>query len=206
MRSWSKWKIFSRKWKSSSSDGPRSAALRVFWSSATGMPCWVVRRGRSPPATWWVSPPGRVSSMRSAAVAVSGAASTVGSAAGRRAARPARTLRGAGDGRGRGALRRSFRGHDSPRWTERAELTQRVSVTPLRRQSCMFGRLRCGVKSGDAPSNDHLHQANAPVLREDRGRHRLLEVRAPRRRGAVQAVRRPRRYRPQVAPERPSAR
>ena len=29
--------------------------------------------GPSPPATWWVSPPGRVSSIRSAAVAVSGA-------------------------------------------------------------------------------------------------------------------------------------
>ena len=30
----------------------------VFWSSATGMPCCVVRTGLSSPATWWVSPPG----------------------------------------------------------------------------------------------------------------------------------------------------
>ena len=51
-----------------------SAALSVFWSSATGIPCWVVNRGRSPPANWCVSPPARVSSIRSAAVAVSGAA------------------------------------------------------------------------------------------------------------------------------------
>ena len=36
MRSWSKWKIFSRKWKSSSSAGPRSPCRRVFWSSLTG--------------------------------------------------------------------------------------------------------------------------------------------------------------------------
>ena len=35
------------------------------------------------------------------------------------------------------------------------------------RWSCMFGRSRCGVKSGDAPSNDHLHQAIEPVLRQD---------------------------------------
>ena len=48
MRSWSKWKIFSRKWKSSSSDGPRSPTFNVFWSSATGTPCCVVSRGRAP--------------------------------------------------------------------------------------------------------------------------------------------------------------
>ena len=37
--------------------GPRSPTRNVFWSSATGTPCWVVRRARPAPATWWVSPP-----------------------------------------------------------------------------------------------------------------------------------------------------
>ncbi len=43
MRSWSKWKIFSRKCASSISVGPRAPCLRLFWSSATGMPCCVVK-------------------------------------------------------------------------------------------------------------------------------------------------------------------
>jgi hypothetical protein len=34
MRSWSKWKIFSRRTKSSSSVGPRSPMRSEFWSSA----------------------------------------------------------------------------------------------------------------------------------------------------------------------------
>ena len=51
MRSWSKWKIFSRKWKSSSALGPRSPMRSVFWSSATGMPCCVVSGGRPLPAS-----------------------------------------------------------------------------------------------------------------------------------------------------------
>ena len=37
MRSWSKWKIFSRKWKSSSAVGPRRPIFSEFWSSATGI-------------------------------------------------------------------------------------------------------------------------------------------------------------------------
>ena len=45
--SWSKWKIFSRKWKSSSRAGPRAPTRSVFWSSATGAPCCVVNRSCS---------------------------------------------------------------------------------------------------------------------------------------------------------------
>ena len=41
MRSWSKWVIFSRRMKSSSSVGPRGVARSEFWLSATGMP-WLV--------------------------------------------------------------------------------------------------------------------------------------------------------------------
>ena len=51
MRSWSKWKIFSRKWWSSSKVGPRRPTFKEFWSSETGVPCWVVSTGTSPPAT-----------------------------------------------------------------------------------------------------------------------------------------------------------
>ncbi len=51
IRSWSKWKIFSRRWKSSSRAGPRGPTRSVFWSSATGTPCWVVNAGRPSPAT-----------------------------------------------------------------------------------------------------------------------------------------------------------
>ncbi|MNN83789.1 hypothetical protein D3C81_2008760 [compost metagenome] len=43
MRSWSKWVIFSRMMKSSSSDGPRAPAFRLFWLSATFTP-WLVRK------------------------------------------------------------------------------------------------------------------------------------------------------------------
>jgi hypothetical protein len=42
MRSWSKWKILSRRMKSSSSVGPRSPAFRLFWLSAIATPCEVV--------------------------------------------------------------------------------------------------------------------------------------------------------------------
>ena len=42
MRSWSKWVIFSRRMKSSSSVGPRRPAFSEFWLSATGMPMFVV--------------------------------------------------------------------------------------------------------------------------------------------------------------------
>ncbi len=41
MRSWSKWLIFSRSTKSSSTVGPRSPALSEFWLSATSTP-WLV--------------------------------------------------------------------------------------------------------------------------------------------------------------------
>src|SRR5687767_13787229 len=41
MRSWSKWVIFSRRMKSSSSVGPRRPAFREFWLSAIGTP-WLV--------------------------------------------------------------------------------------------------------------------------------------------------------------------
>ncbi len=41
MRSWSKWVIFSRRMKSSSSAGPRSPALSEFWLSAMATP-WLV--------------------------------------------------------------------------------------------------------------------------------------------------------------------
>ncbi len=57
MRSWSKWKIFSRRWKSSSNVGPHRPARSEFWSSATATPCRVVSTGRPPSAVWWVSPP-----------------------------------------------------------------------------------------------------------------------------------------------------
>ncbi len=42
MRSWSKWVIFSRRMKSSMSDGPRAPARKEFWSSAMGTPWSVV--------------------------------------------------------------------------------------------------------------------------------------------------------------------
>jgi hypothetical protein len=57
MRSWSKWNSFSRKWKSSSSVGPRMPALSEFWSSAMGTPWLVVSTGVLPLAVWWTSPP-----------------------------------------------------------------------------------------------------------------------------------------------------
>src|ERR1044072_8225373 len=50
MRSWSKWVIFSRRMKSSSSAGPRSPALSEFWLSAIGCPKFVVR-ARPPEST-----------------------------------------------------------------------------------------------------------------------------------------------------------
>jgi hypothetical protein len=33
-------------------EGPRSPILREFWSSETGIPCWVVSTGTSRPAIW----------------------------------------------------------------------------------------------------------------------------------------------------------
>ena len=45
MRSWSKWVIFSRRMKSSSSVGPRRPAFSEFWLSATGTP-WLVVSAR----------------------------------------------------------------------------------------------------------------------------------------------------------------
>src|SRR3954464_10472103 len=44
MRSWSKWVIFSRKWKSSSSVGPRSPALSEWSVSGRRSPWLVVRK------------------------------------------------------------------------------------------------------------------------------------------------------------------
>ena len=43
MRSWSKWVIFSRRWKSSSSVGPRGPAFREWSVSGSRRPCAVVR-------------------------------------------------------------------------------------------------------------------------------------------------------------------
>ena len=43
MRSWSKWKIFSRRTKSSSSVGPRVPRRRLFWLSEIRVPWLVVR-------------------------------------------------------------------------------------------------------------------------------------------------------------------
>src|SRR5690349_20435457 len=43
MRSWSKWVIFSRRMKSSRSDGPRAPAFSEFWSSLMRRPWSVVR-------------------------------------------------------------------------------------------------------------------------------------------------------------------
>ena len=57
IRSWSKWKIFSRKWKSSSSDGPPLArSQRVL---VVGDRNALLRRQprRPSPAVWCVSPP-----------------------------------------------------------------------------------------------------------------------------------------------------
>ena len=50
IRSWSKWVIFSRRMKSSSSVGPRSPAFSEFWLSATGTP-WLVVSGWPPEST-----------------------------------------------------------------------------------------------------------------------------------------------------------
>jgi hypothetical protein len=43
IRSWSKWVIFSRRWKSSSSDGPRGPAFNEWSVSESRRPCAVVR-------------------------------------------------------------------------------------------------------------------------------------------------------------------
>ena len=50
IRSWSKWVIFSRRMKSSSSVGPRSPALSECWLSATGTP-WLVVSARAVEST-----------------------------------------------------------------------------------------------------------------------------------------------------------
>jgi hypothetical protein len=61
MRSWSKWKIFSRRMKSSSSVGPRVPSRRLFWLSEIRVPWLVVRYALAsvlPAGTCWcVSPP-----------------------------------------------------------------------------------------------------------------------------------------------------
>ena len=63
MRSWSKWKIFSRRTKSSSSVGPRAPARSEFWLSEIGCPKLVVSVSASARALssrardWCVSPP-----------------------------------------------------------------------------------------------------------------------------------------------------
>ncbi len=57
MRSWSKWVIFSRRTKSSSSVGPRAPLVSEFWLSEIAVPWLVVSVLSAEVVVWWSSPP-----------------------------------------------------------------------------------------------------------------------------------------------------